>query len=424
MPRELFDGVTLTVEAALSASTGSYGTWGEARWAHGTWGPGLFWVDITKDFRSLTTESKFSRGLQEWQAGRATLELLNQEGNYSSSNLGGQHVSGGTSMIRPWRPVRARITYRGITEDLWNGYALDWIDQYDGAHPGGGAAYVSVPMTDEWGYLAKVKGYARTPVGAGETSGERIHRWLDLANYTGSRAVDVGKTTVQATDLSSGVIEGLQLTADSEGGAVWMDADGTIRFADRYAIIEDARSNTVQVIYGDGPGEMPYSGIQPRSSGDLLANMAAMSRVGGTVQTAADPTSRALYGDALPPDGVRSDLISETDAQVLGLAEMFVRGRKDIEERVEWIELNPRNNPARLYPDIMGRKIRDLVTVRRRPPGDFTVERDCHISGIAHTITTSTWKSKVSTCSASPWTIYATSRWGVGEWGSANWFFQ
>jgi hypothetical protein len=39
--------VTLTVEAALSAATGSYGAWDSGIWDTSTWGPDVVWTDVS-----------------------------------------------------------------------------------------------------------------------------------------------------------------------------------------------------------------------------------------------------------------------------------------------------------------------------------------------------------------------------------------
>jgi hypothetical protein len=43
----------------------------------------------------------------------------------------------------------------------------------------------------------------------------------------------------------------LTTVVDSEGGALFVDADGTAIFEDQYALMENARSNTVQGTFVD-----------------------------------------------------------------------------------------------------------------------------------------------------------------------------
>lgn len=420
MPVTMMYGVTLTVEAAFSASIGTYGAWDVGTWDAATWGPEELWVDISADVYSITTTRRFSRDLQAWTAGEASVELRNFAGWYSPSNLSGPYVSAGTTQLRPWRPIRITAAYAGVTYPLYRGYVLDYIETYKQPFPGGGGAYVTLPCVDEYAAIAGVDGFEQPPAGAGEFSGARIHRLLNSAGHTGPRNVDVGHVTVQATTLADNVVSEVVLTADSEGGAFWIDADGAAIFDDQLALIEKSRSNTVQVTYGDGPGEMPYSDVRVTNGGELIKNIAAFCRVGGTTQLVSDLTSRALYRDKR---ATRTDFLCDTDSQVATLASLWLARYAQPERRLEWIQLKPRHDPRRMFPDVLGRRIRDLVRAKRRPPGGHTISSDCHVAGITHTITDDDWITGIEMWSATPWSQFATSLWDTGLWDDARWFF-
>jgi hypothetical protein len=364
MPLTTVYGITLTVEAALSTAIGTYGIWGTGLWDTATWGPDETWVDISQWVRKITVDRHFSREMQVWESGAANLELDNRDGRFSPANLTGPYAVGGITGIRPWRPIRVRATWNGVVYDVYRGYALDWVDAYDPEGPDVGVV-CTVPCADEWGSLARFKGLAMTPVGAGETSGARVHRILN-----------------------------------------------------NYALIENPRSNTVQATFGDGVDELPISDAVPSYAGDLLVNIAAFQRVGGTVQTKTNETSRALYEDARES---RTDLICETDVQAANLADFYVQRFGQPEQRISQIEITPWSSPARLWPQVLGREVRDLIRVNRRPPGGYQIIGDAHISGIAHEITDENWITKFSLWSAS---VYqGVGRFDIGLWDSAKWFF-
>jgi hypothetical protein len=73
---------------------------------------------------------------------------------------------------------------------------------------------------------------ADTCRGGGVLSGQRVNRVLDSVGYTGARNDrDLGRNTMQATALVDRTRQAeLALVADSEGGAVFVDADGTVMF--------------------------------------------------------------------------------------------------------------------------------------------------------------------------------------------------
>ena len=414
-------GVTLTAEAAFSAAVGDYGAWDSGIWDTSTWGPDDVFVDISAYLRSFSTSREFGREVQAWQAGEANLILNDRDGRFSPENLASPYVTGGVTGLRPWRPVRLRAAYAGITYDLYRGYAKDYLESWVPAGPDAGDAITRVPCADEWARLSAYKGLEVTPVGAGESFGARVHRLLNAAGHTGTRAIDVGSNTMQATDLSSDTTSELELVAESEGGAVYVGADGTVIGSRQYGLVEESRSTTSQATFGDGGGsELSYRDPQMSSSGDLLVNIVSYERVGGSPQMVADQTSRALYGDRRDP---RTDLVCESDAQARQLASWKLARFKAPERRITQITIDPVKNPSVLMPVALGLRVRDLVTVIRRPPGGHTITQLCHIAGIEHEASATQWQTTFKLWSANPYAAFASSLWDTGVWDSSLWFY-
>jgi hypothetical protein len=421
MPATWFDGVSLTAEAALSAATGTYGAWNAGLWNTATWGPEEQWTDISAYLRALRSDRKFSREVQAWDAGSGEVVLSNRDGRFASDNMDSPYVVAGVSGIRPWRPFRWSATYNGVTYPIYTGYGLDPVETWAAAHAD---AYVTWPCTDEMAALADVDGLEQAPQGAGETSGLRVHRILNSAGHTGARSIAPGRVTLQETTLAQNVATELKLVADSEGGALFVDADGTVVFEDQYALLENPRSRTVQATFGDGSGgddELPCTDVTPEDTGSLIRNIVSLARVGGTAQTVVDETSRALYRSKRH---TRTDLLCETDTQVLELATWYLEQYKAPARRFSKIQVNPRADPEALYPAVLGLRVRDLVRVVARPIGRPTVTRDCHIAGIHHDISRDTWTTTFDLWDASVYQAYATSLWETAVWdGGAAWFF-
>lgn len=409
--------VTWLIEAALTSASGD-GVWDAGIWDVATWGADITWTDITAHVKEFTTRRKFGRDLQAWEAGSAQVILKNQDGRFSPSNLTGPYVSAGVTQIRPWRPLRISAIYAGVTYRLFTGYAMAWEEDYGKA--GSAEANVTVPCVDEMARLAAFNGYAQTPQGSGETSGERIQRILNNAGHTGGRNIDVGRTTVQATTLAANAVTELKLTADSEGGAVYIDTDGTVVFENEYALLENTRSNTSQATYGDAVGQIAYEDAPLAYNGDLIQNIASFARAGGTAQIAADNVSRALYGDH---QAARTDLVCESDAQVAGLAGFYVARYKDPELRFVSVTLRARENLPVMMPQVLGRLVRDKVTVARETPDGDTISRVCHIAGVSHTVTSDNWSTTFDLWSATPYAEFNTSLWDVGVFDTAEFFY-
>lgn len=413
-------GVTLTVEVALSAATSTYAVWNSGIWDTSTWGPDVVFTDVSAYVRRLNSGRAFSRGVQSWQAGSASVVLDNRDGRFSPANLAGPYVTAGVTQVRPLRPIRITAAYNGVSYPLYRGYVLDWLESWTVDATGKGDATITLPCADEFARLAAVDGMAVTPVGAGELSGARIHRILDAAGHAGSRNIDLGEVTMQATDLSATTLAELEDVVTAEGGALWVEADGTITFDGQHALIENSRSVTSQATFGDSGNDLHYSDAELAYASDLIINWAAYTATGGTVQSAYDATSRALYGDRRD---TRTDLICETDAQALTLAQWTVQQYKDPELRIVKIELRPRRSPAGLWPQALGRAIRDQITVNRHPPGGHTITQACHIAGISHDVTPDSWVTTWDLWSATPYVAYANSRWDTGLWDTAVFAF-
>jgi hypothetical protein len=414
------EGVTLTVEAGLSAATGSYALFDVSLFDVGTFGPDRIWSDVSQYLRAITSTRKFGREVAAWDVATASFVLDNTRRYFSPSNLSASspYVTGGISQIRPLRPMRWSATYQGVTYYGYTGYSTAWEETF---LPGMVDAYVTVPCEDEMAMVNNFDGLEQSPVGAGELSGARVHRILDNARNTAPRSIEAGRVTMQATTLAQNAATEIKLVADSEGGALFVDGDGTLVYEGQYALLENARSNTIQGVFSDGgDGNLPCWDISLAYNGDLVRNVASFARVGGTAQVVDDPSSRSLYMDRRE---TRTDLVCETDAQALNLATFYVERFKQPEQRVTQIVVKPRTDPKRLFPQVLGRRVRDLIRVVVHPLGGGAITQDCHIAGISHDITKDDWTTTFDLWSATVYTGYSTSRFDVGLYDQARFFF-
>lgn len=412
--------VTLTAEVALSAATSVYGAWNSGIWDTSLWGPDVVFTDVSSYVRSISTDRGFSRGVQSWQAGTARVVLNNRDGRFSPANLSGPYVSGGITQIRPLRPIRITATYLGVTYPVYRGYVLSWTESWTGGAVGKGDSVTTLACADEFTRLAAVDGMEVSPVGSGEMTGSRVHRVLDAAGHTGDRDIDVGVNTLQATDLSDKTLSELENAMKAEGGALYVDAAGAVVFDQQTALIDNTRSVTSQATFADDGTGLPYADAEVAYDSDLVVNWAAFTPTGGTTQSVFDATSRALYGDRRSTE---TALICETDGQALALAQWVVQQYKDPEYRFTSITVKPRRAPSTLWPQVLGRLVRDQITVVRNPPGSYAISQTCHIAGVSHAITEDNWVTTWDLWSATAYAAYAGSRWDTGQWDSALWFF-
>lgn len=419
-------GAELTVEIALTAATGLAGLWDVGLWDVDLWGPDVVWQDVSPWVRSVETDRKFDSRMRTWQAGTFAVVLDNRDGRFSPDNLdpAAPYVVAGISGVRPGCPARIVLTYGGASYPLFWGYCASWDEGWALHEPREGDAYMTVTGLDVWGWLGRAKGHAVGAVGGGESYGARVARLLTAAGFTGTMALDTGVTTMQATTLADDRIAEINKTGQSEGGLVWAEADGTIVARDRYALMEDARSITVQAGFGDGPGEIPWEAISKAPiSIDAIINSAEYKRDDplAVAQTYGDAVSIALYGVRGDPD-TADDLVNEDDGQVYALAQWSVLVGKDPELRVEELALRPRCQLDTFGSTLLSLAIADLVTVTVRPPSatGHTMARNCFVSGVSHAISDNDWVMRVKTASATTYRAFAESLWDKGLWGASD----
>ena len=283
---------------------------------------------------------------------------------------------------------------------------------------------MEISGSDEWQRISRPTGMATASAGAGETFGPRLQRILSYIGFTRTTDIDVGTIPLQPTDLSTKPVEEIATTAASEGGSVWVGADGTLIGRRRYALVEDPRSVNIQAVYGDGgAGEIPWEDIDVSPlSADNVINSATYTAVGGLPQSAQDASSIALYGEIGDQASWSSSLICQNDSDVAVLAAWTVQLNKDPTAKVNSITLKPRASAVALIPTILGATIRDLIEIRRRPPSatSHTLIRDCFISGIAVTVESGDIDVVLSLSPASTYRIYAGSHFDSALFGASD----
>lgn len=343
-------------------------------------------TSFVHEVQTQRTSSRLAGPVLRYEAGQLSAGLDNTDRRFDPTNTSGPYVSGGVSQVAPMRRVRLRATWNGSTYNVWRGFADEWLPAY---FKGDKYAGTSLTATDGFKVLQNYDRAAVGAVGSGEDAGARISRILDSVSWpTGDRVTDVGDTNLQSTTLEGEGLTELLTVAETEIGEFYIDEAGRAFFRNRNGVNEDTRSNTSQATFGDGAGELPYFDIVPAYDADQLVNHARITRVGGTEQMAEDATSRSQY---LTHTHSASDLFMQTDVDALDYGRYIVAQAKDPEYRFESLVINPLRDPVNLFPQVLGRQMGDRITVKRRPPGGGTIDKDVFIRGISHDIKPDSW---------------------------------
>jgi len=347
--------VTLYVEADLSRPVSYVGPppapSGLTQWDEDTWNSSTAqftgydpeWTDITQWVKAVQTSHQFSRQTNRYNTSTASITLGNTDGRFSPSNPSSPYRVGDATTIGVLRQIRVRATYSFGSQTyswaLFTGLIQSWDQKYPEM---GYDAVVEVSAVGIESRLAQWNGIAQAAVGAGETSGARVNRILDAANWGYNRIIDPGTTTVQETTLEGDATALLQLTADSEGGYFYVNPDGTAIFDGLNAQVEKGRLTNLVTLSDEKSDQfgrtIVYEDIGYSYNGDLVTNIVNYQAVGGTAQRVVSEFSRSLYGDRSVS---RTDLLNTSDSTVLRLAQRQIDVFQNPELRVETATFSP-----------------------------------------------------------------------------------
>jgi hypothetical protein len=403
---------------------GTYLSWSDTargRWGTGLWAPDQVWTDVTPWLQTCSWQRGATRvegPVLRYEAGTASVTLINNDGRFHPLNLTGPYVAAGVTQVRPMVPVRIRGSYDGVTYELWRGYADSW----DVVYRSPTYSQATVTCTDAQKVLGSKSRTALTfPVGTGELAGARVARIADSAGWpVPDRLLDAGQSTLQGTLLDGDPWSELLLVQDTEIGEVYFDPAGRLVFKDRHAILTEPLSTTAQAVFGRFGlvGELPYVSLQPAYDDADLRNVVRIARAGGVLQEARDDPSVVAY---LEHTFERSDLLMQTDQEADDYAGYLLSQSKDAEVRFTSIVVNPVAQPDDLWPQVFGRDFGDRITIRSRPPGVGLLERDVFIRGIAGSYAGLNRLTMT-------WTLQPANRstgliWDSGKWGQKSWSY-
>ena len=137
------------------------------------------------------------------------------------------------------------------------------------------------------------------------------------------RDIDPGVFTMQETTLAQDQLSLCQITADSDGGDLFIAPDGRVTFREHGWMTEGEPD---WLLGGPGLDAIPVDGVRPSWSMQRIVNEAAFAATGSTQQVASDSASIQFFGRRTTR---RLDLINDNDSDVLQLADQTVAALKD-----------------------------------------------------------------------------------------------
>lgn len=262
---------------------------------------------------------------------------------------------------------------------------------------------------------------ARATAWSADLSGARINRILDAAGWPAAdRQIDTGVAVLQGADLGGTALAALQKVEETEQGRLFVTAAGKVRFISRDALIQSPYT-TSQATFGDSGSELEYADLTYRYDDQTIYNEARVSRSGGTVQVAKDPTSQTRY---LRRVKVIDGLLHTSDATSIDLGNWILAHYKDPLLRATGMKLEPAaGNETTHYPQVLGRELQERVTVRRRPQNvGSAIDQETRVEGLSHQVRGVEWGTDWNLSPADT-QVYGVWDSAVALWDTARWSF-
>ena len=362
--------------------------------------PGAVWVDLTGwmwGTAGVTLSRGRSRELDEFQAGTASFVLNDPDRLFDPTNL----YSPFAGQVRPMRRVRLTAVTGAGQVRLFSGFVADWQRRFER----GGFPRVTVRCVDvfERFNMADLPEEG-SPVGAGETSGDRVERVLDAVGFGADRDIDVGLSSLAGTTFGGSALQALQAVAGSELGWLFAGRDGTVTFRDRHSVI----TSEPTIVFGDRfvdpyldgytaeyPGVeqfgVQFHDVELASSSDRLFNRVVVVPDSGDEQVAEASGSQAEFGTRT----LRRQVLLDSDDEALDQATYLLGVYSAPEDRFS--DLTVKLHDGRLDGQDRARVLRvdvgDRITVNVTLQGQ-TLSRDCVVERVEHRRDSQGWLAR------------------------------
>lgn len=341
-------------------------------------------VDVSNQCVKATLGGGYNLLQGEFQAAQATFRIVDPNGYWNPANPSSPYAG----YLTPNRKIQFSGTYAGTEYYLFSGY----ITAYNYSYPKNEQiGYVDLVCTDAFRLLALAGITTVAGTSAGQTTGQRINNILDQVSFPNSlRSIETGSTTVQADPSTLRTsLAAIQNCSFSEQGAFYINGSGQATFLSRQTV-EKSAGLTYTTFANDGTG-ISYFDIKPAFDDKLIINQATINRVGGTAQYSANAASVAKYF----PHSVNYDnLVVQTDADSLNIAQAYVATRAETTQRIDamTLDLTTPNYSAGILAALDFDYFSNAHVINVGQSGSI-IDKYLQVVGIAHEITPNSWKT-------------------------------
>ncbi len=346
-------------------------------------------VDVSNQVNRIETRRGRTALSDQFQTGSLSLRIVDQNGDFNPENPASPYYT----LLTPMKKVQITATYGSTTYPIFSGFITSYVTTYP--REAEDVTYTTIQAVDAFRLAQNAQISTVTGATAGQLSGTRVNKILDEIDWPATmRDVDAGLTTLQADPgTNRTALAALTTVAQSEYGAVYVDATGSFVFQDR-AVTASSIGGTPTVFADDGSG-IDYADVAWILNDVLVFNKATITRAGGSPQVALNQASIDKY---FLHSYFLDNLLMQTDAVALDYAKAYVASRAETSIRCDAIILDlytPNYNTgiiAALDLDFF-----DPITVKTTQPGGSVLEKTLQIFGVSMAITPNSWKTTFTT---------------------------
>ena len=342
-------------------------------------------VDLSSTTRSIKIQRGRNIMRDTYETGTCTVRVIDETGAFNPQNTSSPYFG----YLTPLRKIRVAATTATAQHFLFSGY----VDSYKYSFPTGQElGYVDIVCSDAFRLFQMANVATVAGATAGQTTGTRITKILDQVSFpTSMRITDTGSTTVQADPATARTsLQALKAAEFAEQGAFFIRTDGTAEFKDRNDVVGSLAATPIEFNQTTG---IPYSDLRYQFDDKLIINQASMTRIGGTAQIATNVDSSAKY---FPHGTTLTEMIPETDAQVLDIAKIYVATRAETSIRIDAMTVDLLDT-AVPTDTMIGLDYFDSVKITNVQENGSTIVKVLQVQGLAWDITPNSMKCTVTT---------------------------
>jgi hypothetical protein len=341
-------------------------------------------VDISSQVGNISIRRGYNLLQDQFQAGTATVRVYDPNGDWNPQNPASPYYG----KLIPLRKIR--VSGDGIY--LFSGYTIGYNYTYPKDQDIG---FVDIECSDAFRLFNMANITSVTGSSAGQTTGARIDDILDTVSWpTSMRDINTGNSTVQADPATPRTsLSAIKNVEFSEQGAFYVSPSGNAVFDERSYIVSKSGQNPT-TFANDGSG-IGYKNIVFAFDDKLIINQASITRTGSTAQTSTNAASITKY---FPHSINVTDLVVETDAEALNIAQTYVATRAETTIRIDALTLDL-NTPsytagisAALNLDFF-----DTLAITNVAQDGTTIQKTLQCMGIQHEITPNSWMTTFTT---------------------------